>query len=158
MPVFGTAAALNVGGMDRSNSYAERSRAAASLERGFTLLELMIALVVIAVGVLAVAQLFPAGSRTQLQSRLLSNASYYAQQKVEQLSLLSWTDAGLSNGRHPGPTAFDTLGAHREMLRFYQVETLNPPLDELKKVTVTVTWRFQQSRSTIATTYVRKSS
>jgi len=133
----------------------DRNRPA--LQRGFTLLELLVALVVLSVGVLAVAQLFPAGSRSQLQAELMSSANYFAQQKVEQLSLLPWTDSALSAGRHPGGGAFDTLGAHGEFLRFYQVEVLAAPLDELKQVTVTVSWRFQEPRSVAATTYLRKS-
>ncbi len=43
--------------------------------RGSTLVELAIALVVLALGLLAVGQLFPAGSRHQLQSRMRSSAS-----------------------------------------------------------------------------------
>jgi len=125
-------------------------------ERGFTLLELLVALVVLSVGVLALAQLFPAGSRSQLQAELMSSANYFAQQKVEQLTLLPWTDSALSAGRHPGGAAFDTLGAHREFLRFYQVDVLTAPLDGLKRVTVTANWRFQKSRFVNATTYLRK--
>ncbi|HEY2954578.1 MAG TPA: prepilin-type N-terminal cleavage/methylation domain-containing protein [Candidatus Eisenbacteria bacterium] len=125
-------------------------------ERGVSLLELLIALVVLSIGVLAVAQLFPAGSRTQVQAKELTSANFYAQQKVEQLSLLSWTDPALAAGRHPSGTACDTLGAHREMLRFYQVDALAAPLDELRKVTVTVSWKLQKPHSVTATTYVRK--
>ena len=126
-------------------------------ERGVSLLELLVALVVLSIGVLALAQLFPAGSRTQVQARLMSTASFYAQQKVEQLSLLPWADPALATGRHPSGTACDTLGAHKELLRFYQVGALAAPLDELKRVTVTVSWKLQKPRSVTATTYVRKS-
>src|SRR5205085_2750395 len=48
-------------------------------EAGSSLVELLIALVVIALGVLAVAQLFPAGSRGQNRERMLSAANHYAQ-------------------------------------------------------------------------------
>jgi len=125
-------------------------------ERGFSLLELLVALVVLSVGVLALAQLFPAGSRAQIQAKQLTSANFFAQQKVEQLSLLSWTDPDLAAGRHPPGAACDTVGPHQELFRFYQVDILAAPLDELKRITVTVSSRFQ-TRSVTATTYVRKS-
>jgi Tfp pilus assembly protein PilV len=51
-----------------------------SSERGTTLAELMIALLVLSLGILAMGQLFPAGSRNQLQARMTTTASYYAQE------------------------------------------------------------------------------
>ena len=42
-------------------------------ERGSTLIELMIALVILAIGLLAVNQLFPAGTRAQVRDRMLAS-------------------------------------------------------------------------------------
>ena len=69
-----------------------------------SLIELCIALVVLAIGILAVGRLFPAGARAQAQDRLLISANYYAQEKVESLTGLSWADAALTDGRHPAGT------------------------------------------------------
>src|SRR5262245_65262115 len=112
----------------------ERSR-----EQGMSLVELCIALVVLAVGILAVARLFPAGARSQAQDKILISANYYAQEKVEALTGLSWADAALFDGRHPAGTACDTLG-NGQWLRFYQVATMTGSLDNLKKVDVTVNY------------------
>ena len=122
-------------------------------ERGTSLAELMIALVVLSIGLLAVAQLFPAGSRTQMKDRMLTAANYYAQEKIEQFVNLPWSDPTLDLGRHPAGTATENLGQWK---RYYEVELLDPPLENLKKVTVTVTWTFQGARSVTATTYVRR--
>lgn len=122
-------------------------------ERGTSLAELMIALVVLSIGLLAVAQLFPAGSRGQVQDRMLTVANYYAQEKIENFVNLSWSDPNLSIGRHPPGTATENLGAWK---RFYQVDAMAPPLENLKKVTVTVSWTFQGTRSVSAVTYVRR--
>ena len=122
-------------------------------ERGTSLAELMIALVVLSVGLLAVAQLFPAGSRSQVQDRMLTVANYYAQEKIESFVNLAWSDPNLTPGRHPAGTATEALGAWQ---RFYQVEVMPSPLENLKKVTVTVSWSFQGTRSVSATTYVRR--
>lgn len=126
-------------------------------EQGMSLVELCIALVVLAIGILAVGRMFPAGARAQAQDRLLISANYYAQEKVEALTGLSWADASLSDGRHPAGTAFDTLGTG-QWLRFYQVTTMASPLDNLKKVDVTVSYHGagQAQRAITATTYVRR--
>ena len=130
----------------------ERSR-----EQGMSLVELCIALVVLAIGILAVARLFQAGARAQAQDQLLIKANYYAQEKVETLTGLTWADANLFDGRHPAGTAFDTLGTG-QWLRCYQVTTMTGSLDNLKKVDVTVNYQGagQTQRSVTATTYVRR--
>jgi prepilin-type N-terminal cleavage/methylation domain-containing protein len=123
-------------------------------ERGTTLAELMIALVVLSIGMLAVAQLFPAGSRAQTQDKMISTANYYAQQKVEELINVAWSDGALTPGRHPAAAANDeALGA---WTRHYDVTVLAAPLDNLKKITVTVAWTLRGSRSVTTTTYLRR--
>jgi len=119
-----------------------------SSEKGMSLIELMVALVVLTIGILAVGQLFPTGARSQAQDQLLIRANYYAQEKVEALTGLSWADAALFDGRHPAGTACDTLGSG-QWLRSYQVTTMTGKLDNLKKVDVTVSYfgAGQASRS-----------
>ena len=125
-------------------------------DRGMSLVELLIALIVLAVGVLAVAGLFPAATHSQLQSRIRTTASYYAQQKVEDLEGLSFSDTALTAGRHPGGIATEALGASSEWRRYYQVTNLASPMDNLKRVTVNVSWTYRGTQSVIDTTYVRK--
>jgi hypothetical protein len=120
------------------------------------MIELMIALVVLAIGVLAVAQLFPAGSRGQLKDRMATTGSLYAQAKIESLSVLSWTDASLTDGRHPPGIATEDLGTSGKWHRYYNVTTLASPLDNCKRVTVTVNWTFMGTRQVQSTTYLRK--
>jgi len=123
-------------------------------ERGTTLLELMVALVVLAVGVLAVAQLFPAGSRSQVRDRLRTEASQLAREKIEQLEVIDWADPGLSLGRHPagGPEKLGSVGA---LSRYYDVGAMASPLDNLKQVTVHVTWNQVRACTVQAVTYLR---
>jgi len=123
-------------------------------DRGTTLIELMIALVVLSLGLLALAQMFPAGSRNQLQSRMRTTASYYVQQKIEELTTVNWNDPALSTGAHPGGGASDTLGGGA-WLRSYAVDVLPSPLNNLKRVSVTVSWNYMGTRSLTDTTYVR---
>lgn len=130
---------------------------AAAIERGMSLVELLIALVILAIGILAVGRLFPAGARSQVQDRLLIGANYYAQEKLESLTGRNWADPLLTDGRHPAGSACDTLDSG-QWLRFYQVSTMTGSLDNLKKVDVTVNYQGagQTSRAVTATTYVRR--
>ena len=125
-------------------------------QRGASLIELMIALLVLSLGILAVAQIFPAGARGQLQDRMMTSGGYYAQQKLEELNRLAFSDAALTDGRHPPGTATEALGSTGKWKRFYDVSTLPAPLDNLKKVTVTVNWTFMGARSVQSVTYLRR--
>src|SRR5437867_7137709 len=98
-------------------------------QRGASLIELLVALVVLALGILAIGQLFPSGSRGQLRDRMTSTASYYCQEKIEQLSVLPWSDPALTDGRHPAGTATETLGTTGAWHRSYTVTTMGQPLD-----------------------------
>ena len=128
----------------------------ASTERGSSLLELMVALTVLAVGVLAVGQLFPAGSRSQVRDRLRTEASQLAREKIEQLEGLDWTDTELTAGRHPAGAAAEKLGSVGALGRYYEVDPLAAPLDNLKRVTVHVTWNQVRACSVQAVTYLRR--
>lgn len=125
-------------------------------ERGASLIELMIALVVLSLGILGVAQLFPAGARAQLGDRMSTSATNYAQQKIEELNRLPWSDAALTDGRHPAGSATEALGTTGKWQRFYVISTMPAPLDNLKKVTVTVGWTFMGVKSVQSTTYLRR--
>lgn len=124
-------------------------------ERGTTIAELMVALVVLSIGILAVAQLFPAGTRTQLEARMTNTANYYAQEKLEQLRNVAWSDSTLDSGTHPtgGTEPLGTLG---QWQRYYVVSVMPSPLDNLKKVEVTVRWVRGSPDSVMSTTYVRR--
>jgi prepilin-type N-terminal cleavage/methylation domain-containing protein len=124
-------------------------------ERGTTLAELMIALVILSIGILAVAQLFPSGTSTQVQSRMANTANYYTQEKLEQLRTVAWADADLTVGRHP-ISGSEALGEAGQWQRFYEVSAMTAPLANLKKVEVTVQWNHRGIRSVTSTTYVRR--
>jgi prepilin-type N-terminal cleavage/methylation domain-containing protein len=125
-------------------------------ERGATLIELMIALVVLALGILAVVRLFPAGARSQLGDQMLTSGNYYAQEKIEVLNHMLFSDPQLTDGRHPPGTATEACGTSGKWHRYYEVTSLAAPLDNLKRVTVTVTWTFMGARQTQSTTYLRR--
>ena len=126
-------------------------------ERGMSLIELCIALVILTVGLLAAAQFFPAGSRATTRDQLLAAGNLYAQQKIEQLTTLSWNDVALSPGRHPSGSTYEVLGKSQAWNRFYIVSAMPAPLDNLRMITVGVAYDFQGRRDTVTSvTYVRR--
>ena len=126
-------------------------------ERGSSLIELMMALVILAIGLLAVNQLFPAGTRAQTRDRLTASASAYTQQKIEQVATYTWADTGLSVGRHPAGLVTEAMGDLGTIRRFYTVDTLPIPLDNLRKVTVETYWLSLGDTMRVRTiTYVRR--
>lgn len=130
-----------------------RSHRTTESDTGFALLELLIALVLLAIGILAVAQIFPAGTRGQLKDRMMTTAAFYAQEKIERLAELHWEDVDLALGAHP-TGGLESLGAANVYKRRWVVEILPPPLENLKKITVSVSWNAGAD-SVQATTYVR---
>jgi prepilin-type N-terminal cleavage/methylation domain-containing protein len=125
-------------------------------ERGFSLVEILMALVVITIGIMGVAQMFPSASRGQVRDKMLQGATYLAQEQLETLSNLTWSDPSLTAGRHPaaGVTACGTNNAWN---RYWKVTAMAAPLDNLKLITVIVQWSaVGRADSVMDSTYVRR--
>ena len=121
-------------------------------QQGVSLIELMVALVVISVGVLAVFQLFPNGMRSQSNDLMFSKGTHLAQQQLERVSGLAYGDIDLMLGTHPAGSPESLTGGFQ---RSYVVAMLPEPLENVKKVDVTVTWSGGL-KSTHAISYVRR--
>jgi Tfp pilus assembly protein PilV len=109
-------------------------------ETGFSLVEVMIMLVLLVVGVLALARLFPMADRGVVRDRLRTEAAYYLQQQVESLRSKQVNDPDLAAGRHPSDTSNEVLGTKGRLSRYWTVSTLGPPLDNVQCVSVVVRW------------------
>ncbi len=121
-------------------------------ERGTSLLELLVALIILSTGVLAVAGLFPTGTRVQVQDKIRTEASQLSREKIEQLHNVVASDPSLTAGRHPATP--EVVGATGGLRRYYDVELLAAPLDNLRKVTVSVTWNHAKACTVQAVTYL----
>jgi prepilin-type N-terminal cleavage/methylation domain-containing protein len=82
-----------------------RSAAARRSRDGFTLLEVMLALTMMAIGMLSLAAMQLLVMEYADRGRSMSQASAIAQTRLEQLQRLTWTDAGLqpTGGAFTGP-------------------------------------------------------
>lgn len=121
-------------------------------ERGMSVIELMVALAVIAVGLLAVAQLFPAGTRAQQKDKMFTTANMLANEQLEDLRAIDWSHADMLPGAH-GP---DSVGPNNAYVVNYTVTSMAAPMDLVKRVDVTVNYTSIRPRSVTATTYIRR--
>ncbi len=69
-------------------------------KNGFTIIELLTALVFLTIGVLALAGLQIASTRGNFYSSNLTQATYLAQDRLEYLNNVDFKDAALSQGAH----------------------------------------------------------
>lgn len=129
------------------------SRSIVAGSSGLTLVEVLIALVVLTVGILGLAKIIPAGSRSEVAARMQTTACQYANETFEKMRGLPRTNAAMSVGRHPA-SAFDTLGTTRSWRRYYVVTQMAAPLDSLFKLDTTVMWQSSKPESVRITSYV----
>jgi prepilin-type N-terminal cleavage/methylation domain-containing protein len=108
---------------------------ARSTERGFGLLEVALALVVLSIGILGLASLMPAGTRSAAQSGDITRASELSSQLAEKLLAIPYSNAALSAGAHLD-TPYPAAG------RYYLSYTVedDQPIANCKRITVTTHW------------------
>jgi prepilin-type N-terminal cleavage/methylation domain-containing protein len=124
-------------------------------ERGLTLVEILIALVVISVGLVGIAIVVPVSSEAIQQGGQLSRATFLAEQTLEQARQATWTSApavdclgvgchGTTASRFPDEASVGGDPAYRRILRV--VDCSATPCAgvtdaALRLVTVVVTYR-----------------
>lgn len=107
-----------------------------SNQRGFTLLELLIALVILAIGLLGLAGLHVSAMHGNVSGFKISTASAVAQQRIEELKALDPSDAALSAGDHvDGSVTVQGVTYNRS----YAIQD-NMPITGTSTITLTVTW------------------
>jgi Tfp pilus assembly protein PilV len=113
---------------------------------GFSLIEVMFALTFLAVGILAVAAMIPAGTKGVSQSRVITSGLMSAQVKMEQLKGTNFTS--LTPGTFSDTTSVFT--------RTWTV-TDSVPMAGCKRIQVTSRWTDSHgTQSTALTSYVTR--
>jgi prepilin-type N-terminal cleavage/methylation domain-containing protein len=102
-------------------------------ENGFTLIEVMAGLIILAIGLLAIATMYITSTKGSYFSSNVTQATIFAQDKMEYLKNLSYSDSYLSNGQHSEGTLSGTIFS-----RQYQV--VEDAGNSMKTITVIVNW------------------
>jgi prepilin-type N-terminal cleavage/methylation domain-containing protein len=128
-----------------------------SASGGFSVIELMVALTVLGLGILGLANVFPLGSQTQMKDRMRTSGADLAQQKMEQLRTIAWSQPDLTDGIHPG-TSGETLTLTNEgtFVRYWLVTTQPGNFADMKMVTVRVRWTVLRPDSVELVSYFRR--
>lgn len=114
---------------------------------GFTLIEAMIAIIILIIGLLAVIQLFPFSLQVIGDSQNITTASNIALAKIEELESLSYDDVSTGIIEIKQRVSSDPTSYLYHYQRQLVVETVDPNLNPsvndngLKKITVTVFWQ-----------------
>jgi prepilin-type N-terminal cleavage/methylation domain-containing protein len=110
--------------------------------RGFTLVEVLIALVVFAIGALTMVAVVPMGVRKNNAAAQQTRASVLASRCAERLLTLPYDDPDLDDGSHtdPGNPYFA-----RYHVRWDVAE--DQPIDRCKRITITVRYPTSASPS-----------
>jgi prepilin-type N-terminal cleavage/methylation domain-containing protein len=109
--------------------------------RGFTLTEVLIGLIFLAIGLLAIGALQITSTRGNFFSNNLMQASYIAQDRLEFLKNLPFDDAALSNGNHPdGTVKVPDIPGGSVFTRSYNVTPIIDPNGNYLKIDYIVAW------------------
>jgi type IV pilus assembly protein PilV len=103
-------------------------------EDGFTLIEVLIALTIFAVGLLAVAAMQTSAIKMNSNAGKLTNLSTWGMDKIEELSALPYSDPLLDSAGNP----------HQEVSGDYTISWTvidDNPATSIKNITITVTGR-----------------
>ncbi len=106
-----------------------------SKKAGFTLLEVMVAVIVLGFGLLAIMHLFPIGLRASKISQDTTVASFLAQAKIEELKNTGWSQiAG-------GTEAYGGITDYPEFKRVTTIDNVEITDPGLKRITVEVFYK-----------------
>jgi len=115
--------------------------------RGFTLLEVLIALILFVLGVVVIVGLFSTGLVNSLDAEKITIAMDLAQRRIEEIRNLDF-DTEIGNEAKANVDGFP--GFQRQV-------AVTEPETDLKKVTVTVYWMFKAEEISISLeTYISK--
>ena len=115
--------------------------------KGFSLLELLIALTILAVGLLAMAGLQATAIKGNSHGNAMSQAINLAEDRIEEIRNMDYSTISYA----PNPNVETDLKGYFTRETFVEIDT---PLPDLKRITVTVSWKTNKPQQVVLRTIV----
>jgi prepilin-type N-terminal cleavage/methylation domain-containing protein len=109
-------------------------------QKGFTLIEVVAGLIILAIGLLGIATMQITSTKGGYFSNNVTQATIFAQDKLEHLKNLSYGDSQLSNGLHQEDAISGTIFSR-------VVNVVEDSGNSMKTITVTVQWADRGNHS-----------
>ena len=113
-----------------------RKRLHRKSQNGFTIVEIMVALGILAFGILAVASMQTASLSGTSKAHSVTDGTAVAMAQVEQLMALTYSHSDLTDGSHPSTPVTDASGR-------YRIEWFcdnDDPVPNTKTIQVVISW------------------
>jgi general secretion pathway protein I len=121
--------------------------------RGFTLIEVVVALAILGVGLTVIIELFSGGLRLGRASKEYTKAVNYAQMKMEEISLKQQVEEGVEEGKFDDTFRWEIGVKKVDILPVEKDRDFKPPA-EFFQVKVNVIWKSgSKERSTTIESY-----
>lgn len=127
-------------------------------QKGFSLLEVLIAISIMAIGLLALCQMQIKAIQGNAFSGKTTDATTLAQDTLERLMTLDYTDADLTAGSHPPGSQAQISGTQQVANVTYTISwgvTVDSPIDDTKTVDITVTWPDESRQRTLSMQFIK---
>jgi type IV pilus assembly protein PilV len=119
-------------------------------QKGFGLVEIIIAMLIFAIGITAAMRTLPDSNRATMRAQNMTQATNLAQEQIETLMAAPFNDAALTSGNHVDPRN----PLERIFSRTWSV-TDNTPVSGMKRVIVSVSYTAKGNDNSITlTTYL----
>ena len=121
--------------------------------RGFTLIEVVIALAILGVGLTVIIELFSGGLRLGRASKEYTKAVNYAQMKMEEILLKQQVEEGVEEGKFDDTFRWEIGVKKVDILPVEKDRDFNPPA-EFFQVKINIIWKSgSKERSTTIESY-----
>lgn len=108
--------------------------------KGFTLIEVVVALAILGVGLIVIIELFSAGLRLGKTSEEYTKAVEYARMKMEEIAVQRSVEEGIEEGEFDDVFRWRVGAKKMDILPIEKSSDFKPPVD-LYQIQVNITWK-----------------